>query len=193
MDVERTSLYWVKDSRMAEILIQNGADVTAKDEFGITPLIEAAIQDREEVVRVLFKYGANVHDRNAFNDTSLHLTSDLRIAEILIQNGADVTAKNEVGNTPMHIAASCGTFEYVKVLIDHGAEVDAKNEFSKTALHLTSNLKIANILIINGADIMATDAFGSTPLHYAAAHNDLPKSNLLLDNGANINFWNTIA
>ena len=33
----RTPLHWAKDSRIAEILIQNGADITAKDEFGVTP------------------------------------------------------------------------------------------------------------------------------------------------------------
>ena len=63
MDVERTSLYWVKDSRMAESLIQNGADVTAKDVFGVTPLIEAAMFDREEVVNFLINHGAKM-DKN---------------------------------------------------------------------------------------------------------------------------------
>ena len=187
----RTQLHWARDSRMAEILLENGADVTAKDAFGVTPLIEAAMFEREDVVHILIKHGANVGDRNNFNETSLHVTNDSRIAEILIQNGADVNAKDEFGNTPLHNAASSGIFELAKILIEHGANVCAEDESSETALHLTTNLKIANILIRNGADIMAKDDLGSTPLHYAAGDNDLRKSKLLLDNGANINEVNT--
>ena len=50
---------------IAKILIENGADVHGKDEFGITPLHVAVMQQElYEVVELLIKKGVNINARN---------------------------------------------------------------------------------------------------------------------------------
>ncbi|VDO01038.1 unnamed protein product [Rodentolepis nana] len=45
-------------SEIIEILIKKGADVNAKDGFGMTPLIAAVYEDHPKCVAVLLKYKA---------------------------------------------------------------------------------------------------------------------------------------
>ena len=89
---------------IAELLIQNGADVNAKAYFEKTPLHEAAQFGHKEVV------------------------------ELLIANGADVNAKNQWGETPLHDAASRGLKKIIELLIAKGANVNAKEEDGDTPL-----------------------------------------------------------
>ncbi|WP_409152637.1 ankyrin repeat domain-containing protein [Fretibacterium fastidiosum] len=86
-------------------LIQAGADVNAKNEYGWTPLMIAAIENTPEVLKVL------------------------------IEAGADVNAKDRNGLTPlMHAAGHNTNPEVLKVLLEAGADAKAKNNEGKTAL-----------------------------------------------------------
>ena len=84
---------------VAKILLQNGADVNANDNYQWTPLHLAAY------------YG------------------DSKIAKLLLENGALVNAKNIDGKTPIHLAANKGHSEVVEILLKYGARKDesAKN------------------------------------------------------------------
>ena len=84
--------------------LADGADVNAKDKYGLTPLHHAAWQGRNEIV------------------------------ELLIANGADVNAKDVDGGTPLHYAAWQGRNEIVELLIAKGADVNAKDDVGKTPL-----------------------------------------------------------
>ena len=44
---------------MAEILIKAGAEVDAKNRFGETPLLEGTLNNKQDFISLLLKYGAN--------------------------------------------------------------------------------------------------------------------------------------
>lgn len=163
-------------SRVAKMLLANGADVNVASGTGDTPL-HWAVYDNAELVKVLIKKGANVNAENKrkitplFNATaSYNHNNDIKveIIRILIKNGANVNEIHDNGNTLLHLMA-CGdpSAEIVKVFIENGANVNTVNEFGDTPLHLAvKNKKTekAKLLIDSGANVNITNKDGYTPL-----------------------------
>ena len=73
------------DIDKVRILISEGADVNAKDEFGITPLHEAAQYEygHKDVVELLVTKGANVDAKTKQGQTALDLAYDSHRADIV--------------------------------------------------------------------------------------------------------------
>ena len=103
------------NTEIVEILIAKGADVNAKDSWGITALIEALTGDLCE-------------ERGY-----------IEIAILLIKNGSDVNVVNHRGRTALMIASGKGYTDVVDLLIANGANVNAIDNNGWTALmHATS-------------------------------------------------------
>ena len=130
--------------------LASGADVTAKDSSGWTPLHKAASSGHKEIAELLITLGA---DLNAKDDTleftPLHYATmgagdggHKEIVELLINRGADVNAKASVGGlTPLLIAAMEGHYEVVELLTANGADMNAKDTSGKTPLVWAIRLK----------------------------------------------------
>ena len=154
---------------LAEIehLLDQGADVNAKDSNGNTPL----------------------------HLVSRHLASNPEIAVLLLDRGADVNARNDNGVTPLHWwvgnVRPGRKLAMIELLLDRGAAVNAGSDDGTTPLRSASNPEIAALLLDRGADIDAKPDGGQTPL-YAAwhVHKNMALVNLLLDRGANVNIKN---
>ena len=84
--------------------LANGADINARNNDGINPLIWAAVRNKMQTVA------------------------------LLIAKGADVNAKDKFNNTPMYRAAFAGRSEIVRVLIANGAGVNVKDAKDETPL-----------------------------------------------------------
>jgi ankyrin repeat protein len=105
--------------------------VDCVDEDGNTPLY-VAIKSNESnsLVKLFFKYGANVNHRNKENENALILAIDtvnvLSIVRSVIESGADVNYVDEEGNTPLSYAIqrSSDKGDYmIEILIEYGAKV----------------------------------------------------------------------
>ena len=58
--------------QMAELLLNNGAEVDKANIYGVTPLILASALGRLEVVNLLIEHQADVHLKNDDGKTALH-------------------------------------------------------------------------------------------------------------------------
>ena len=148
---------------MVRFLLDHGAGVEKRDpKDGYTPLLKAVDVKHPslEIIRLLIKYGADVHAEAGEHATAFSMARDKRqwdIVHILVTHGIDINKREANGSTELTGAAYASPPEYVRGLI------------------------------ANGADVNLTDSDGETPLMYAAKSGELKSLNVLLAHGANVN------
>ena len=141
------------------LLLDQGADVNAKNAAGATPLMWAATDLAK--VRLLVERGADVKVASNLGHTALELAAmsdgSAEIVRLLLARGADPKAVDK-GNMSVLAAAAVGN--------DAGS---------------------VGQLIDAGADVNAVDIGGFAPLAYAAQNGNLEAVKLLVARGANVN------
>jgi hypothetical protein len=126
---------------LARWLVAHGADLSAADTWGNTPLHTRA-KSRRARIDVLLELGANVHSAAASIGTPLHAAADTKQVEHaaqLIARGADIDARNGEGMTPLELALrGCSNIEIeemvtlAKLLLGTGASrTPAMSEYVK--------------------------------------------------------------
>ena len=88
-------------------MVENGADINAKDDGGWTALMLASYNGEFEVVKYLVESGANINAKDNDGRTALMLASlngKFEVVEYLIEKGANVNAENNDGLTASDFA-----------------------------------------------------------------------------------------
>jgi hypothetical protein len=159
-----------------------GADLTARDDWGNTPLHFAAWHGSPESVKALLAAGADAKVRNVVGDTPLHVAATSRgpeSVEVLLRAGADPSARNEDGRTPLHLAARDARLGALQALIAARAEVTARDKNGNTPLHQAAwdfgrleaqddRAELVKALLAAGANPNERGNWGRTPLFNAA-------------------------
>jgi ankyrin repeat protein len=115
----------------AFVLLDNGADVNARDHNQRTALHEAVIQDLVAVATRLLDLGADVQAKTVFDQQPIHLVRSTEMANLLASRGADVNALSNYG-APVHKQWNLDT---MRALLRHGANPNVKDPYGQTALH----------------------------------------------------------
>ncbi len=138
---------------VVKYLVEQGADVNAKDEDGWTVLHAVDEGGNLEVVKYLVEQGADVNAKGEWGRTALHAVAEggnLEVLKYLVEQGADVNAKGEWGRTALYSAARRGNLEVVKYLVEQGADVNAKTKDGETVLQTAEKNEYVEIVkVIN--------------------------------------------
>jgi ankyrin repeat protein len=110
-------------------LIENGADIRAKDKKGISILTHAARTGNLNVVQNLVGHGADIREKSPRGITALYaaaINGHTEIANFLISEGAEIDVRLNDGETPLMAAVWNGQVDMVDLLLKKGANVHAK-------------------------------------------------------------------
>ena len=203
--------------KMAEFLIQNGADVNAKGDDGGTALHAAAFLGQYEIAKLLIQNGADVDARNNEGETVINgtmadwettkfiagilqlkldresvETGRSQIVELLRKNGATAEFSDPPDNN-FWTMVGIGNLQAVKQHLAKGLDINAKNKDGVTALQIATLLgqyEIAELLVQKGADVNTKANDGTTALHSAAFLGRYKEAKLLLENRIDANIRN---
>lgn len=191
----------VKDPLIAQILVDNGADLEDEDNAGMSPLLLAINQNDLLFVNFLIELGADLHHLCSRTlNYPLNIAANLGLVAIvkaLLKQGADPSrVAPGMANLPIHSAAGSQHAntpelidklkEIVELLIENGSEVDVPDKDGNTPIHLAlkvNNFKVVEVLIKEGAAVNHKFEKG-TIFHYVSKVANKDLVSLFLENGA---------
>ncbi len=107
-----------------KLMIDNGADVNAKDHNGTSILIRAVEHKLTEAAIYLIKSGSNVSESDFDGMTTLHhavVLGSIELVKAIVERNVDLNAKTLSGDTPLSYAYKYGFAEIAGYLLTNGA------------------------------------------------------------------------
>ena len=209
-DLNRTALHWASAStcerapRILQRLIVSGADVTAEDRLGFTPLFCSIVYDSSANTMALLQAGADVRHRDVVGRSAIHWAACQNRVEVLrlvFSIPALGPAVREVmeqvdgsGRTVVHYAAGNGYAEAIDMLLQVNSNLaDFRDSRGRSPLHYVANSEhgdAVQVLINHHASVNIRDDSSCTPLHYAAYGGYFDAAKRLIENDAQVNAVN---
>ncbi|GJC80518.1 putative ankyrin repeat protein RF_0381 [Colletotrichum liriopes] len=184
---------------IAELLIDNGADVKERSWSGQPFFIEVANSDRLEIVKLFLTRGCDANTAAISGRTIfIHAVQagSLPHMKLLQEFGADMNARDITGQPALHMALGQNRMDIVSFLLEHGADPNVMDLTGSTmiisALH-KKKYELVKMLLVRGADPNATGLMGKGILWTMLQNKDMEDGikvdlvRALLQRGANPN------
>jgi hypothetical protein len=113
------------DAAGLKALFENGANLSASDPTGLTPLMAASHAGNVEVLKFLLETGVPIDTKDSSGYTALMFSCNsgqLLCARYLVEKGAKVNESANDGSTPIMFCAQHGHNDIVKLLLENGAD-----------------------------------------------------------------------
>ncbi|PKS08786.1 hypothetical protein jhhlp_003395 [Lomentospora prolificans] len=174
-------------------LTDHAREFDAKDMDGRTPLLYAAKNGHEGVIKLLLATGkVDIDLKDMDGRTPLSYAAwngHEGIVKLLLTTGkVDIDSKGNNGRTPLSYAAGNGYEDIVKLLLAIGkVDIDLKNNYGRTPLSYAAEYGhegiVKLLLATDKVDIDSKDMDGRTPLSYAAGNSNEGIAKLLFTTG----------
>src|SRR5208283_3452093 len=130
------------DLKQVQELLDHGAEVDAKNENGITSLMEAYGNGHMEIMKLLLEWEADVDARDTRTGTTILMAAStlgqIEIVKLLLEWEADANIKGNIGETALAQSSYAGWPEVTKLLLEAKADVNARTNNGATPLMLAS-------------------------------------------------------
>jgi ankyrin len=161
------------------LLIEAGADLTARDQSSLTALHYATWQGDAGTVRLLLAEGANPNTiTDTLHETPLHYAaSDPEMVKALLDAGIAADAQNYNGWTALYRAVQVGSVESVRTLLAGYARPDVADHAGVTPLMVAAekgHVEIARLLLEHGASKTAVDDNEHAAEYYLSHEQAMP-------------------
>merc|ERR1712027_117479 len=147
--------------------IEGVANISDSD---ISPVLEAALEDRLDVLKKLIEEGKSLHDKYIDGKTALHLAAmegHTECVRMLLIEGKSINAKDNSGLTALHLAAMRGHTECVR-LLSNEMSIHDKDDDGCTPLHFAAirgHTECVRVLLNEkSCDVNVPSNHGLTPL-----------------------------
>ena len=181
------------ETGIVRYLIEQGADIKAKDISGSTALHEAMRYGRPDIAVILLDAGADINARDSIGKTPLLIITPEKnrqeMYRLLLSRNAQANITDTFGDNALHIATMTKTeVAVLKELSERAADINGRNKKGVTPLAQAverRNTAHIGFFASRGADIHAEDIDGNTPFTRALEANlDIIK---LLINASTVN------
>jgi uncharacterized protein len=205
------------DADLVERLIRAGARAADENDYGASPMSEAAEVADPRIIAALLKAGASANTANPEGETALMTvarTNHVDAAQLLVAQGALVdAAESWRGQTALMWASAQGQPEMVSFLIANGADVNGRSLIRHWKRRVTAEPRpqnrpvggltpllfaaregcvgCAQALIAAHADLNLADPDNITPLLMAVLNGRFDVAAQLIQAGADVNRWDT--
>jgi len=190
LDIIKILLAYEGNEQAVTVLLENGADINARDKNQRNALHHAALLGRNRAALILVKHKIPVDAKDEKGHTPLYLAclgDEVEMVKFLINKGASVTPS---GPSPIVAAAREGSEESAKILLNHKAPVNGPAQGDDPPLHAAAargHHHMVKLLLERGADIHRKNSAGKTALYYAVDNNHDFVAEQLIDKGADVN------
>ena len=119
---------------------RKGADVNTLNDFGGSPLSEAASLGYIELVKYLLSVGAKLQIPEQ-KELVLHAavrSGSTELVKVILDAGAAVNDVESLNETALHVAAEDDRVEIVRLLLTAGADPNAKRIFDETPIDVAT-------------------------------------------------------
>jgi hypothetical protein len=149
-----------------------GTDYQHAEQEGMSLLLYAMMNQREEAMQVLLKHQVDPNQNTYLGENKLQVQpvgiaaggKNAQILKILLNNGGNPNSR--YNDEPALFAAIKGDhYDHMRLLLDNGADINATNNFGETLMLALANqnqFEQIAYLIKRGADIYKPDKYGAT-------------------------------
>ncbi len=176
------------------LLLNNGADISATNQYGCTALHAAARAGYIKLVKLLIARGINISTMDENGRTALHYAAEAGeagIIQILLESNADVLAEDLRGRTAVHEATENEHESILKILLERiGDENQTERWVANFGLCRAVDQADAHEVMLQlgkGADPNVKTKDRISLLHLAVVRENIDVLQLLLANGASAN------
>lgn len=180
--------------KVAKMLLDAGVEVNRKTSDKTSALHIAASRGYIDTVEVLLDGGANIDSLDSSDRTPLFLAVSRGhddVVGLLIKHGAKVNIEEIHGYTPLCEAVWQKMVPLVQILLDAGAKITQSHFLLHYAI-MHRHTEMAELLLKAGSIVNLRDDNGDSPLIVAARTGICQLVELLLRNGADVNYPNAL-